>query len=78
MTTDDKPFAMVTQVGRWTWKIIVIDGISRHGPDGMPWRVIGGRERATRKAKRVLASYLLELRHESETFKIRADWDDHG
>lgn len=64
----ESPYATVTKVGRWSWRIVIIDGISTCGPDGGGWHVLG-RERAERKARRELDRYLAR-RGAPESFTV--------
>jgi len=51
------PFAEITRIGRWTYNVVIRDGLTQYGPDGMGWHVLGSR-RAERKARRELDRYL--------------------
>jgi hypothetical protein len=51
------PRAVITQLGRHEFRIEVLDGISRWGPDGYGW-TRRSRRGAERCARRALARYL--------------------
>lgn len=53
------PVGQVTRVGRFTYRVVIIDGMLEFGLDGHGWRV-WGRDRAQRKATRELARYRRE------------------
>ncbi len=64
---------MVERVGRWRWRIWIVDGISVGGPDGDGW-YRWGRKRAARKAALELRRYV--ARHEArERFEVW-QWGD--
>ena len=54
---DAPPHAEVEQTGRWTYTIVILDGLMSYGPDGYGW-IRPGRGWAERKARRELAKYL--------------------
>lgn len=56
---DGLPYAKVKQIGRWTYRVTVHHGLMQWGPDGGGWYVSGwrARERAERKASKVLLAY---------------------
>lgn len=62
----DEPEARIEPAGtsfllhRPQWRVYVSHGITCWGPDGLGWIVTGGRAKAERKARRVLAAYLRE------------------
>lgn len=67
------PQAEVRRVGRWTYHVQVVDGLTTWGPDGYGWHVLG-RRRALSKARRVLARYLRnEARRADLTVVVAAD-----
>lgn len=47
---------VVERLGRWTYRIVIVDGTMEYGPEGYGW-VTYGRGRAQRKARRQLAKY---------------------
>jgi hypothetical protein len=63
------PHAVVTKVGRWRYRILIHDGLTAYGPDGIGW-YRWGRKRAARKAHRELCRYL--ARQERERFEVRS------
>ena len=67
MAEPEPPFAEVKQVGWFTYRIVIRDGLSTCGPGFMGvvlgWRV-WGRKRADRKARKVLAKYRAEQTRE--------------
>jgi hypothetical protein len=71
-------YAEVTQDGRWSWRIVIHDGLMEYGP-GSPgyilgWRSWGSRERAEAKAKRLIDKYKAEherdWQREQATLKV--------
>lgn len=66
---DDQPYAEVEQVGRWTYRVKVRDGMLTWGPDGHGWHVFG-RRRAHRKAERVLRRYLQGQERKANVEKV--------
>lgn len=56
---DEQPHATVRQIGRWTYSVQIVDGISTvgPGPGGGGWHVLG-RKRAERFARRMMARYM--------------------
>ena len=56
------PRARVTQFGRWSWRIVIEDGLTEYGPGSggviFGWTSWGSRDRAERKADRILRRYL--------------------
>lgn len=65
------PEAVVKRVGRWTYRVQVVDGIGVWGPDGYGWYVLG-RGRAVRKARKVLARYRkLHARNQEPVMTVR-------
>lgn len=67
------PFAEVEQIGRWTYRVRVRDGISCWAPDGMSgWRVFG-RQRAHRKASKVLRRYLTMQHRKANVERVLLD-----
>lgn len=54
-----EPRAEITRAGRWTYRVVVKEGIGQWGPNGYGWTVLG-RRRAERKAAKVLARYQRE------------------
>lgn len=65
----ERPFAEVTRVGRWTYRVIIRDGITLYGPDGFGWTVLGS-ERAKRKARGELERYLRKDRWAEDTVVV--------
>lgn len=61
------PYAEVEQIGRWTWAVRVIHGIIVWGPNGGPFIVHGGRDRADRVARRHLARYIAQEERQART-----------
>lgn len=57
----ETPYAAVARVSRWRWSVIIRDGMTQYGPDGMPWWVVGTRARALRKARRELVWYMRKI-----------------
>lgn len=51
-----EPEAHITQTGRWTYSVYISHGLTRYGPDGYGWHVLGAK-RAAWKADRELARY---------------------
>jgi hypothetical protein len=54
---DAPPMAKVERLGRWWFLVYVSHGITRYGPDGYGWHVLGER-RAHAKARAVLREYV--------------------
>lgn len=71
----DGPRAEVTQLGRWLYRVTIVDGLMVYGPDGYGWRRIG-RGRAVRKARRGLARYTAAQRHRAAPIVIESEASD--
>jgi GrpB-like predicted nucleotidyltransferase (UPF0157 family) len=65
---DDGPRAVVTRVGRWRYRILIHDGLTAYGPDGIGW-YRWGQQRAAAKASRELRRYV--AKSEPERFEVR-------
>lgn len=64
------PYAEITQIGRWTWKVVVREGMAVHGLGGGDgWHVLG-RKRAERKGHRVLARYVRDQHRNDNPIRI--------
>lgn len=66
-----EPYAEVTQSGRHSWAVRIFDGLMQYGPNGGPWIVFGGRQRAERKARRELDRYRRQIRRQEERVEVR-------
>jgi hypothetical protein len=67
----DQPHAEVQRVGRWTYRVSVVHGLTCYGPGGSGWHVLG-RRRAERKAARVLARYLRDQARQADITRLEA------
>lgn len=72
----EPPRAVITRRGRWTYGIVIQDGISVYGPaySGMVvgWNVLG-RRRAEKRARKELRRYREVFLPEFERFVIEED-----
>ena len=64
-----EPIATIRRLNRWSWAVIIRDGMSAYGPDGYPWIVYGPKRRAERRARRELRRYIT-IRTPEETITI--------
>ena len=64
-----EPYAEIEQVGRWMHRITVHDGITMWALDGIGWHVLG-RDRAERKARRLLAKYALKQQRSEQSWRV--------
>ena len=61
--------ATVERIGRWTYLVVIRDGLMRYGPDGCGWHVLG-RRWANSKARRELAKYRRSQQWKCEASRI--------
>jgi len=61
--------AVITQHGRWSWRVYIRHGISISAPGGYGW-IVFGRRRAERKAARELARYVQERQRKATTHVV--------
>lgn len=64
------PEAVVERPGRWRYRVYVRDGWVLWGPNGYGWAVFG-RQRAARKAGRVIAGYVRDRERRADVFVVR-------
>lgn len=73
---DDKPYAEIKPVGRWTYRVSVMHGLLSYGPnDGYGWLVFG-RARAERKAAKVLVRYLRDEARRADVTRVETSKED--